>query len=511
MSELNPLIRDIVKVAEETTKLNEFIEQLFLVLSYHLDTKNYFFLEDGKVVFEIKESNFFLPPDIQNTIGPFYSEKFCLSKAGNYLVAFDVNKSVSKSDIEAITTLIPTIISHKAKFDFVYKHLKYLKSLVYAIEPLIYETDIRQAILHSIISITTFTDIERIFVASTTGNKMKVISSVEVSYELMKRIEYDYRDFVEKAITEKREVTFEIFEGSNKFLATVIPLGDIEKTKGIMFASFKQGKNEISEIDKEILRIISFLVTHRLKLHEINEYLVKARKEAERLSKLKSEFVANVSHELRTPLNAILGFIELIKIGNFPKEEELKYLDYISMSATSLLNMINNILDLSKIESGKIEVHFENVNLRELLTEVYKSSKILCLNKGIELRMRLEKSLPQSIKTDQMMLRSILTNLLSNAIKFTENGYVRLDVYRRNNFIIFRVEDTGVGMKEEDINKIFDAFVQLESVRNKRFPGTGIGLSVSQKFAQMLGGKIIPKTKGIGKGSIFFLVLPLRT
>ncbi len=511
MSELNSIVRDIVKSAEETTKLNEFIEQLFFVLSYHLDTKNYFFLENDRVVFEIKESGFFLPPDIHSIVGPFYSEKFCLARTGKYLVAFDVNKSISRSSIEVITALIPTIISHKTKFDFVYKYLKYLKSLVYAIEPLIYETDIRQAMLHSMISITTFTDIERIFVALTRGPRIKVISSVEVNDELMRKIENDYQEFIKSAITDKREVIFEIFENNVKFLATIIPLGDIEKVKGVLFASFKHDKSEISEMDKEILKIISFLVTHRLKLHEINEYLIKARREAERLSRLKSEFVANVSHELRTPLNAILGFIELIKIGNFPKEEELKYLDYISMSATSLLNMINNILDLSKIESGRIEIHLEDVDLREFLAEVYKSSKILCLNKGIELRVRLEKSLPQFIKTDQMMLRSILTNLLSNAIKFTDDGHVRLDVYKRNSFIIFRVEDTGVGMKEEDMEKIFDAFVQLESVRNKRFPGTGIGLSVSQKFAQMLGGKIIPKTKGIGKGSIFYLVLPMRT
>jgi len=511
MSDLNTFVKDIVKTAEETTKLSEFIERLFITFSFYFETKNYFFLEKNQVIYSVKEDNFYLPPNIQDTEKIFFNERFCVVKTEDYILAFDLNKVVSKNDVEIVSSIVSSFILQKSKFDFVYKHLKYLKSLVYAIEPLIYETDIKQAILHSIISLTTFTDMEKILVSTFVGNKLKTISSIEIDEDLMMRIESGYyREFINKAISEKKEVVFKMLESENNTLATVIPLGDLKEIKGVFFTSFRQSKDNLSEMDQEILKITSFLITHRLKLHEINEYLIKAKKEAERLSNLKSEFVANVSHELRTPLNAILGFVELIKIGNFPRDEEMKYLDYISMSATSLLNMINNILDLSKIESGKMELHYENINLKELLLEVLNNGKVLCFNKGIEFKLRMEKALPQEIKSDQMMLRSILTNLVSNAIKFTEEGYVRMDVYKKENFLIFKVEDTGVGMKEEDIGKIFKSFVQLESVRNKRFPGTGIGLSVSMKFAQMLGGKIIPKTKGIGKGSIFYFILPLK-
>ncbi len=239
--------------------------------------------------------------------------------------------------------------------------------------------------------------------------------------------------------------------------------------------------------------------------------LVEARRRAEESDKLKSAFLANMSHEIRTPMNSIIGFSELLtKPGSFDKNKE-KYLSFIINSGKSLLNLINDIIDISKIEAGQLKVKPRIVQLNPIMNEIYISQYQIndMKNKSFELKMqRAVDSDDFNINTDPFRLKQILNNLIGNAMKFTTKGYIEFGYkFSGPDKLLFYVKDTGVGMPQDKLDVIFKRFGQIEQKDDKNQTGTGLGLTISKKLAELLGGEMWVESEE-GVGSTFFFTMP---
>ena len=257
---------------------------------------------------------------------------------------------------------------------------------------------------------------------------------------------------------------------------------------------------------------ITDLMSREMQLAETVEHLREARDQAMQATQAKSQFLANMSHELRTPLNAIIGYSEMLEEDARDRgdEESVADLNKIHSAGRHLLSLINEILDLAKIEVGKMDLYLEDVDLAALLDEVTSTILPLVESRGNTLQRDLEDDLG-FVRTDQTKLRQMLLNLLSNAAKFTENGQVKLTVRREmregDTWLVFAVEDTGIGMNSEQLARVFDEFAQADASTTRKYGGTGLGLSISQRFCRMLGGTIEVSSEP-GKGSVFTIHMP---
>jgi two-component system sensor histidine kinase BarA len=279
--------------------------------------------------------------------------------------------------------------------------------------------------------------------------------------------------------------------------------------------------DEFEELSHAFNRMLHNLVAMQLELHEVNndldrkvDELAQANLALFEMNRLKSDFLATMSHELRTPLNSIIGFSEVLSDTEQLNERHRRYAGNIQSSGKMLLSMINDILDLAKIESGKMEVRSEDFSIRDVCEGLTNLSRPVAEAKNITLECRLDEAIPL-LRQDPGKLRQILYNLLSNAIKFTpEGGRVTVRARAEGRFVVIEVQDTGIGIAEEDRETIFEKFRQAklpgqsENVLTREYHGTGLGLSIVRELTKLLGGDVHLESQ-TGQGSTFTVRIPM--
>lgn len=319
-------------------------------------------------------------------------------------------------------------------------------------------------------------------------------------------------------------ITLKMLQPEANFIGQIINLPD---TKNHIFiinlvvqeaeelTSLQLNFNDFA-IQDPIFDYLMLLQTQRRAIrqaNELNEKMVEARNTAIRASEVKSLFLANMSHELRTPMNGLLGMASIL-LGTKLDDEQREYVDTLITCAESMLSLINDILDLSKIEAGHINLEETSIDLNELITLIFQTTYPLAKKKNLDLRMSIDTNVPHLIYADFNRLRQILLNIVGNAIKFTKTGFVKMkltasDTSLDDFLLTIKIEDSGIGMSHETLAKIFSPFVQGDNSMTKKFEGTGLGLSICKRLAEAMNGKITVESSE-SKGSIFTLQIPFN-
>ena len=320
---------------------------------------------------------------------------------------------------------------------------------------------------------------------------------------------------------EKTQVMNEELQAQQEELRTANE--ELEEQSRILRESQARLENqqvELEQTNEQLEEQAQALAQQQDILTQRNEAISKQRQDLEiktaeiqRASQYKSEFLANMSHELRTPLNSTLILAKLLSDnlqGNLTVEQ-INFANSIYNAGNDLLNLINDILDLSKVEAGKLEIRLEEISVADLCKNTSSVVSPLAQTKKIDLTCNVDNAVPKFLRSDRQRVEQILKNLLSNAIKFTDQGYVQLNVGfdKPNNLVSFAVADSGIGIPSEQQETIFEAFRQADGTTNRKFGGTGLGLSISRDLAKLLGGRIDLRSQ-TGKGSTFTLFLPVE-
>ena len=266
-------------------------------------------------------------------------------------------------------------------------------------------------------------------------------------------------------------------------------------------------KVPLFDVHGKIIGIVG--VTHDITERKVVEQeLLKAKEKAEESDRLKSAFLANMSHEIRTPMNGILGFAQLLNEPKLSGEEQQEYISIIEKSGVRMLNIINDIIDISKIESGQMEISISQVNINEQIDYVYTFFKPEAEKKGIRLLIQNTLSSKEAIvRTDNEKIYAILINLVKNAIKYTNEGSIEVGYKKKGQFLEFFVKDTGIGIDKNRQDAIFERFIQADITNKQAIDGAGLGLSITKAYVEMLNGKLWVESEA-GKGSVFYFTIP---
>lgn len=288
-----------------------------------------------------------------------------------------------------------------------------------------------------------------------------------------------------------------------------VPLNLESETLGVMVL---QSYTNPSAYDMKTLRMME-MIAHELSIviqrYEMISNLIEAKERAIESDRLKSAFLANMSHEIRTPMNGIMGFLQLLNDVDLTSDDRQYYFDIINKSGERLLSTINDIIEISKIESGQLNVVHSNVNIKEILNFHYNFFKKQTDEKGILLTMKCCEDVSEMVLCDQHILDGILTNLIKNAVKFTEFGEIEFGTFLKDESLVFYVKDTGTGISKNRLEAIFDRFVQADLDYKRPHEGSGLGLSIVKAYADLINGRVWVESEE-RKGSIFYFSVPYK-
>lgn len=320
--------------------------------------------------------------------------------------------------------------------------------------------------------------------------------------EFYERISEEFLRFISQD-----EEHYQILKNLGLSSIMVVPILGKQKILGAITFASSDPNRVYTPMDLTVAKDIGIRTGVAIGKSLLYESEKRARKEAEEANKAKSTFLANMSHEMRTPLNALIGFNDLLKDAKLTDEQRVNYHEIISRNGELLLRLIDDILDLSKVEAGHLTLEHIPISLPDLLSEVSSNLNAKAASKGLSFVVDLDASVPETIVTDPIRLKQILNNIIGNAIKFTSRGSVSLNVEsdRLHEKIRFRVTDTGPGIRPEYRSSLFQPFSQADPSVTRRFGGTGLGLALSKKLAQSLGGELEIEDFEEGKGATFVI------
>jgi len=334
----------------------------------------------------------------------------------------------------------------------------------------------------------------------------KILSLFEEKFRLVRmhgnieKFEYPTRlKNGQEGFFEARVTTF----GPDKMLTIIRDITDRKKVEQLIIES----KNLLTKKNEEYIAINEELNRSNVQIQSINNELIKAKEKAEESDRLKSAFLANMSHEIRTPMNGLLGFAELLRRHNLSDEKRRLYIDIINSNGSQLLAIINDIIDISKIEAGQVVADIKAANITNLFLEIQNQFSTLAKSRSLEFVAHYPDTGDIIAKTDIIKLRQILFNLLNNALKFTHEGRVEAGFSVIDGYLLFYVMDTGIGIPKDLHATVFERFRQVEDSISLQQGGTGLGLSISKSLVELLGGTIWLDSE-LGKGSTFFFTIP---